>query len=388
MNQIKYQVKILDYIIYIFLFLYLTVDTFAGILISRGLPNIGQVYKLFLVFLMMISVLVKRYENAQILSFLFILLSFTLLVSFNSLFASFSQTLMVIFKIISVYIFYLYFENENDSERINKVFKINLYIFILNIFLGSLGFGRSTYSVGLENGIGTTGFFYAGNEVSYTFICLMYWFINNSRLKKKYVYVLVMVLAVLIGTKACMLGAILLCFIDIYYSAKPRNRKYIFLLLIILSIVLVFGVYIFMQDNPLYKFIKYKLKQQSQGTFPILNALLSGRILKIPIINEIYESKFNISTLLFGLGFPLELHRIEMDFVEIFYYFGVLLLQFEVIFYFKLLYISYKIENKKLFLFNVICILISFLAGHVVYSLMGGIFFSMLNTQRCIIMEE
>lgn len=382
MNGIKYQSRLLDYIIYVFLCFYLIVDSVAGILITMGFPNIGQLYKILIVIFMLVHIALQKYKSFFSISFLFSLLLLIILNSFFIFFSSLSQSLLIVFKIICGYIFYVYFIDYSDTSSIDKIMKINYIVFVLNILIGILGFGRSTYSEGMEEGIGTTGFFYAGNEVSYTFICLSFWFISNFRNKKIWAYIVTILLSIFIGTKACMLAALLLCFNDIIYSVRPKKRKYVLLLIIIFSIILCVCVSIFMTNHPLYKYISSKLKQQSVGDYPILNALLSGRITQLFKATNLYMENFSFNNFLFGMGYPGHLKRIEMDFFEIYLYFGIFLLVFEVFFYISLLYKAYACKDKKLFMFNLICIFLSFLAGHIVYSLMGGVFFAILNARN------
>lgn len=382
MTNTRYQVKILEYIIYLSLCFYLIVDSIAGILITRGLPNFGQIYKFLIIFMMLIHIILTKYEKLLLISFLFSLLFVILFNCFFVYFSNFSQSFSVIFKIICIFVFYFYFMDYFETEKIYKIMEINYFVFVINIFLGILGFGKATYSAGMEDGIGTTGFFFAGNEVSYTFICLSFWFISNVKRRKMLAYCFTVLLSIFIGTKACMLVALLLCFIDIIYSVRPRKRKYIFFCLIIFTILLCVGIYVFLQDNPLYKFISYKLKQQSKGDYPVLNALLSGRITQLFKATNLYMENFSFNNFLFGMGYPAHLKRIEMDFFEIYLYFGIFLLVFEVFFYIYLLYKAYACKDKKLFMFNLICIFLSFLAGHIVYSLMGGVFFAILNARN------
>lgn len=379
-DYINHEMKIMQYIIRLSLYMYLLVDTIAGILISRHLPNIGQVYKILVVLLMLIYVISKKRNLSVLVSFLFSLMFIIPLNFIFSDFANFSQSIMILFKSISIFIFYEFFQSELDENEIDRIFMVNYIVFILNIIAGRLGFARGTYSFG-EESVGTTGFFYAGNEVTFTFICLTFWFLIRTNIKKSIKYIVSVLLSVMIGTKAGMLGVLLIVFCDMYYSAKPRNRPKILLFSICLMTALVFLVYTFLQDNSLYRLIAFKLKQHSRGNMPILNALLSGRIERLPVINEIYEQNFSAATFVLGMGFPLSIKRIEMDFFEYFYYFGFLAFILICLFYINILYISWKKNNKRQFWFNVICIVISFLAGHIVYSVMGGVFFAMINAK-------
>ena len=373
MNMIKYVIVIL-------LYMYLIVDSIAGFLVSRHLPNIGQVYKFFVIFLMMIYMIGKKQNIVMYLSFLFFMMFIIILNFIFSDFVDVIQSLLIMFKTISIFVFYEFFQKEIEIDKIDRIFFINYIVFVLNIFAGVLGFGNGSYSYNAEI-VGTTGFFYAGNEVTFTFICLTFWFLVRYNMKKYLKYGLSILLSVMIGTKSGMLATLLLIFFDVFYSTEQKKRVKIIFWSLITLVLIVFFVYSFMQDNVLYQLISFKLKQHSRGDHPILNALLSGRIERFPIIQEIYEKKLSISTFLFGIGFPNHVRRIEMDFFEYFFYFGFVAFIILVLFYLNILYVSWKKNNKKQFWFNLICILISFLAGHIVYSVMGGVFFAMINSK-------
>lgn len=378
-DDMEHDMRMLKYAISVSLYMYLLVDTAAGILISRGFPNIGQLYKILVVFMMLVYVISKKTNAMVIISFLFALLFLIPAHFILSDFADSTQSLQILFKTISVFVFYEYFQTKIQIKEIDKIFKINYIVFILNILFGLLGFAKGTYSYD-EKSVGTTGFFYAGNEVTFTFVCLTFWFIIRVNIKPYLKYAISLVLSVIIGTKSGMLATLLLIIIDIYYSSKPKNRPKIIVVSLIGIAALSLFVYTFLQDNLLVRMISFKLKRNFRGDFPILNALLSGRIERIPIINEIYEQNFSAVIFIFGLGFPISIKNIEMDFFEYFYYFGFLAFLLLTVFYLTVVYKAYVRHNRKQMLFNCICIMISFLAGHVVYSVMGGIFFAMLNS--------
>lgn len=378
-DDMEHDMRMLKYAISVSLYMYLLVDTAAGILISHGFPNIGQLYKILVVFMMLVYVISKKTNAMVIISFLFALLFLIPAHFILSDFADSTQSLQILFKTISVFVFYEYFQNKIQIKEIDKIFKINYIVFILNILFGLLGFAKGTYSYD-EKSVGTTGFFYAGNEVTFTFVCLTFWFIIRVNIKPYLKYAISLVLSVIIGTKSGMLATLLLIVIDIYYSSKPKDRPKIIVVSLIGIAALSLFVYTFLQDNLLVRMISFKLKRNFRGDFPILNALLSGRIERIPIINEIYEQNFSAVIFIFGLGFPVSIKNIEMDFFEYFYYFGFLAFLLLTVFYLTVVYKAYVRHNRKQMLFNCICIMISFLAGHVVYSVMGGIFFAMLNS--------
>ena len=378
MNQINKQIKIIDYIIYIFSLYYLFVDTIAGFLSTKGIPNLRQPYKIVIIFLMIFSCIAKSLNKGLLISFLFSLLCYCPLNYFLSYYANYNTSLLIIFKIVSNFIFLLYFLQYEDYEKLAKIMIVNYLVFLLNIIAGVFGFASATYE-DAENSLGIKGFFIAGNEVTYTFLCLTFFLLNYIR-KHRYIFYLVSFInAVLIATKACMLGTILLIISDIYFNTQRKNRKYVILTVCICVFLAITIINLFFQSSPIYQYIYFKIQQHSRGSHPILNGLLSGRIERIPKVRNIYNEKFSILTFLCGIGYPLFGYRLEMDFLEILYYFGFIIFLITVLYYFIIIYIAKRNKNYKLVVFNLIICLISFIAGHVVYSVMGGLFFAINN---------
>ena len=374
--------KIIMYIIYLMCLFYLCVDTVAGILISRGLPNIGQLYKTFLLFLMVL-VLLRKKKNSPLFVSMFCVLVFLIpLFSFSNSFSSQSQTILVIFKILSIFVFYLYFSLSHDRKKIIKVIAVNYIVFLFNMLAGITGHTPAMRTAGEEQ-IGTRGFFFAGNEVSYTFICLTFGLLYVIKNYKWFLYILTVGVSVIVATKACIISAVLIVFFDFYFGLK-RNKRIIFTLsfsfIILVCVSYLVNNY---EKIPLLNYIVFKFNQHRYGDYPILNALLSGRVSRLPIVSEIYYSCVPIIRLFFGIGFPNTATRLEMDFFEIFYYFGFLFFFLVCAFYIWFIVKAIHNGNKRLVVFNFLCILTSFLVGHVLYSLMGGLFFAIINGFYC-----
>lgn len=369
-----------DYIIYLLSLCYLLVDSVAGILISKGLPNIGQCYKILLVLLMSVSILAKNRNGALCISF-FCMLTFVIpLFSLLHYVSDFSQTYMIVFKIISVFTMVMYYKKWNDRKKLLRIITCNYLIFLLNMLAGILGLASSMRSFG-EEAIGTRGFFFAGNEVAYTFVCLSFLMLHfcKTERNRKLLYILTISVSFLVATKACIVTAIIIVFADAYI-ASTRARRIYMLLLFFAMIVLFISLFKMLSESvPLLKYIVFKFEREKSGGHPILNALLSGRIGRLPATSSLYDSYFSVWTFLFGIGFPETMLRLEMDFFEVFFYFGIILSLSVSAFYGYVLYMSFSLRNKTVFVFNVLCIITSFLVGHVVYSLMGGIFFAMAN---------
>lgn len=365
-----------EYLIYLSLLSYLLIDTFAGILLSKGLPNIGIIFKGLLIFMMMIPTMLKSCLNRISIPFFLAYLFLCGTLWFFNDTGSLNQSLTMLFKIFTIPITILYMNSYLNKLDISKIVYVNYFVFLVNIILGTLGFGNGAYNYD-GDGVGTKGFFYAGNEVAYTFVCLSFLVLQLLQKRKYFFYFFSFVLSILIGTKSAMLGIILLICLDVFCSVKNKITRIRIILLIglIVTMVILYAIK-HKEDIVFIKYLIFKYNQQKKGTFPILNALLSGRIGRIPIMENLYESFFSLSTFCFGIGYQPSL-RLEMDFFEMYYYFGVISLIIIIFIYLIILINSRK--NKSTLYFNLLCIFISFIAGHVLYSVMGGVFFALAN---------
>ena len=304
--------KLIMYIIDFLCLFYLLVDTFAGILVRNGSVNIGQLYKMFLIFLMSIVVLDNK-KNASLMISFFLCTIFTIpLFSAANSFSSVSQSMLVIFKIESIFIFYLYFTLPQNYKRIKNIILFNYFIFLINMIAGIAGLAPAMRVSGEEQ-IGTRGFFFAGNEVSYTFICLSFFMLNSVHRRKLLLYAITLAISVIVATKACIISAVFLIFFDFYFSLKKQKRM--FFIVAAVTLIALITVYIFnhYKEISLLNYIAFKFEQHKTGTYPILNALLSGRVSRLDYVTMQYNSSPIFLRLFFGIGFPNTATRLEMD---------------------------------------------------------------------------
>jgi hypothetical protein len=116
-------------------------------------------------------------------------------------------------------------------KKAKLIFFVNFVVLALNLILGILGFGYYQYA----GGIGTVGFFFAGNEVSGSMLCiffpvLFYVFKRYSFLVYTLTAILIFSLAVFKVTKVAIGGTLLIIFIIptvhfvVNYSAFSLKR--------------------------------------------------------------------------------------------------------------------------------------------------------------------
>jgi hypothetical protein len=255
---------------------------------------------------------------------------------------------------------------------------INIFVFLLNIAAGICGLGYFTYKAAKW---GVKGFFFAGNEVAVLFFCLYCYILTRTSYKTRYmllVYVVSFVVSFLIGTKTVVLSCLLLSLVDYYY--RVRNRKYYYKLFFILFMLLmiVYSI-VFFPQTEFYQFVSYQFSRTFRSNNNILNALLSGRLVFLATNYEAWSTLFSLKTFFLGMGAPSLIKGIEIDFVEVLFYYGIITLLIVLGFYMYIIWLSAKRRKGVLVVFNIIYLCISFTAGHVWYSVMAGLFFAYIN---------
>jgi hypothetical protein len=381
---------IIDYIVYLCLCIYLIVDTFNGITIIKYSISISQVFKSFILFLVIISILHRNNNQQLIISLYILLLILSILFSINKAKIDIYSTLLYIIKSITMPLFYTYFctilkngPASKHSSAFSNIFNINCIILLLNIIIGILGYGYNVY----EN-FGVKGYFYAGNEVSLLFCCFYYYILLNRKRHLLIVYLLAFVCSILIGTKTAVLSYILISIIDFYYK-QTKNTKFIIKLFFpFILVVVIECLYFIIKKTEFYQFIEYRIIGHI-GQTDLLNLLLSGRIYFLQNTYNVWKNNFSLSTFLFGLGIQSPILKgIEIDFFDTFFTLGIIWLLIILFFYIKIIYLSIIKKNKKLFFFNIIILTISFTAGHVWSGVMAGVFFSYINAHELFCKEK
>ena len=376
----------IDYAINGCLFFYLIIDSITGFLLKTGAgPGISAPYKTFLLFLMVTSIIMK--SSKLLISFsgaLFLAQVYLVLYCLDSNVAL-NQSIATLIKTVTVVIYFIYFycllkvNSTYKNKLLNRFFKINCTVFLSNIALGILGFGFYTYPA-LK--VGVKGFFYAGNEVSVLLFCLYYIFLtrlkfNNAKILL--VYAIGIGISLLIITKTVVLSCILISCVD-YYFRSTRKSYIILFAPVILVILISLGMH-FLPQTQFYQ------KAESTIQFSINNrgyslsdAVLSGRVGFLKNNYKVWEEHFSPAVFLFGLGHGTIMPRIvEIDVMDTFFYYGIIITVFKLLFYFYLVFQSIYIKNYHLFFFNLIYLFISFTAGHVWYGAMAGLFYAYIN---------
>lgn len=364
--------KKIDYYIYLLLLGYMLVDCITGYFRMIGIPGISQPYKMIILTFMVIAL--RTHFGTLIYFYLFstILLSLCIY-SFNT-YTSISNSLTMQLRIIMAPIIFIYIKSiiKKYKYRIIKIIKINTFVLLINLILGILGFGDSTYKG--ESNIGIKGFFYDGNALAAIVFVLYVIWINLYKEKKYLISLLFLVFGFFIGTKVSILSIILYFSAYSFLDVPKRKRP---LVIIILAVLLASGIY-FAINTPIFQYqynrITYLLKLFN-GNW--LTVFLSGRDLTLIENFNFYKEKFSISQFLFGYGYLNFTKIIELDLFDTFLSYGLLFFFVIQSFYIYCIYLNRN--NPKIIVFNLIYLLLSVTSGHIWFNPQVALFFSIAN---------
>jgi len=376
----------LDYLIYVCLCFYLLFDSVTGYLLEVGGPSISAIYKPFLLLLMILSVALKNVNIICLVAFLF---SFMFLSAFTHIVSDFpwnSESLAMSLQIISnqVYFIYFYFllkpNNRLEKYTSNKFLAVNIFVFLCNIILGIFGFGFYTYRFAE---IGIRGFFYAGNQVSVLFICLYYIVLMRISTKSNkilLVYAIGLVISLLITTRVSVAACILISCID-YYFRSPKKRIFYIKLFSPFLLLILIGLFVqLLPQTQFWQNVEHNFRRELGNRGNLADAVSSGRVTSFRNNYEVWSSYSSPAVILFGFGPVIpQRGRVEIDFFDTFFHIGAVFTFFTLLFYIFLIYMSIRIKNMPLFLFNLLYLSISFTAGHVWHSVMPGLFYAYIN---------
>lgn len=389
-----------DWFIISAMFLLLPVDMINGILLKEGIEfpiSFGQIYKLFVLFLIFLRLCVRPKLDFLLLIGTFVLFTIPSLVQF---YINENYTLRIIFddiiktsKYISIFLALIYFQRiytlpRKKTRSLIKTWLIFSYaLFAINILLKYVGLGFPMYDY---DNTGTTGFFYAGNEISALFLVLYgiiaYHLYEIKEAKTWFIifFLFNFFLGLTITSKTAMLGIIL---VTILIIASPANLKRISMrkiLIWITSIILLipltgFIAYKLLKDSPIMHRIDYFYNKWDLTTF-----IFSERNLRVEKILPMYIKDWTIWEKFMGGGqyfYENQLKNvIEIDFLDLFFAYGIVgAIIFILAIIGLFLKAFYQVKNQYPYarlalLMLFVLVLESSIAGHVFNSGIAGIY--------------
>lgn len=390
----------LDWFIILALFMLLPVDMINGILLKGGIAfpiSIGQLYKLFVLLLFSLRLILRPRIDFLFLMGVFVLFAIPSFVQF-AFHKEYTPRIVLddvikISKYISVFLALIYFSRvcAAPSKLTRTLLKnwivFSYIVFAINILLKYLGLGFPFYDY---DNTGTTGYFYAGNEISalhlvlYAIIAYHLFEIKKAKTSFFLFFLFNLFLGITITSKTAMLGIVL---VTVLILASPENINRISLKKIIIWIVsilvliplTVFFAVKLLKDSLIMERIYYFYKKWDFVTF-----IFSQRNLRVEKMIPIYSEQWTFLEQIIGGGqhfYENQLGNvIEIDFFDIFFAYGVLgsiLFIVVITLLFLKAYIQFRNGypyGRLAFLMLFVLVLESSIAGHVFNSGIAGIF--------------
>lgn len=389
-----------DWVIILAMFFLLPIDMINGILLKGGVEfpiSIGQIYKLFVLVLISIRLLVNPKTDFLILIFFLVLFSIPSWIQFLK---NDTYTLRILFddfiklsKYISIFLALVYFTRVYRFPRkrtrilLKNWFVFSYIVFAVNILLKYVGLGFPFYNY---DNTGTTGFFYAGNEISalhlvlYAILAYHLYEIKNKKTLFYLFFLFNLFLGITITSKTAMLGVVLVTIL-IFATIENLNRINLRKLVIWISSFVLF--------IPLAAYMAYKLLKDSQimerinyfyNKWDFVTFIFSQRNLRVEKMMPIYIEEWNFLEKIIGGGQYFYENRlgqvIEIDFFDIFFAYGIIGgVLFIIILFFLFLKAFVQLKNRypyarlSLLMLFVLALEAS-IAGHVFNSGIAGIY--------------
>ena len=394
----------------IILFLFvnaLLIDTINGIIIRKGLPSIGQPVRFLLFYLLMYRVFtlsLHGFVSFMIYYLLFMFMAFLHFFS-NPEFGWFIADMAIVHKFIIIISVWIYVDIALKKKilkpkSIYRIFYFNLIVLAINLVLGIMGIGYSQYA----GGIGSVGFFFAGNEVSGSMICLFAFVLvivfNKYSLKKYFIFAFIILLLSFIKvTKVAIIGTMILVFmiplIGMFMRYSLLSTKLLKFFVGVFFLLIVFFIigYYTLDSIGLFNRIEYFYKVNSGD---MLTLIMSGRNVFLKDAFMAFLNDYTFTEMLFGKGVEGALaatgkyygdtKAVEIDLFDFLFQFGFVGVSLLILLILSFMRNSYKAYIKTLGLFplimlftNILLLFISLIAGHIYNSAMAAIFIGILN---------
>lgn len=364
--------------------IYLFIDTVNGLFVKTlGLPNLLSAgYKQFLFGLMLLFAF--QFEPRRFfwclvctaLIFCWAILRF-FLVDNVWFFLAFQEAIKVIYLFVMVLVISSF--RHLSLNKLNLILVFSIGIILLNVLFALVGIGQSTYQ-----SFGAKGFFYSGNAVSGVIVICAAWLLTTAFKRSLLQFVLLILflsaLALLIGTKSGFLGVIVCACLIILFNLDARALAYGFLLLsIVIAGIVILGEQL--QEQPLFQRVLFFYENGG-----ITRVMFSGRDQKLMEIWPLFVSA-DIWQWLLGLDMQAMqragIWRVEFDWMDMQINFGILL-SLTVYSGYLILFTRMLTQPKNAVVVAaliafIVLILVSAIAGHVLYNGMVTPLWAMLT---------
>lgn len=363
----------------------LLVDDINGFLMEKGVALPVSIF-----FKTMLSVIIAinicRHKVGQILIVASILYVSVLFLAHSFIVETeFGETINHLYRFIfTTYVYaFLYYALSKQGlfDQLKRILEFNTVVLVINILLILIGLGHRNYIDGGE--MTSKGFFYAGNELSGLFIllCPIYlYFISvkskSNSLKFWGTFLVITIATILLGSKTGIAATFFLNSVVIYHFLKKHKKKNYFYvgILVILLTVSIKGMQL-VEEWDMWQRWSYFYDKGGLAQVFFSNRDVYWEEEKSVILSNSWIY------ILMGLGGN---RTVEMDIHDTFLNYGIIGLFFVYSFYAIIIYRVYKFRRKEylanlIFYIDIVFLLSSSLAGHMIFSGMAASFIAMVN---------
>lgn len=281
------------------------------------------------------------------------------------------HTISMLIRVMLFYVIYSYYSDyfsrvDDPAAKLLPLFKASALTVTFVLLLGLLGFGSSSYG---DEGIGSKGYFIAGNEVSALLLVLYSFVLFSCKGRKKSFVIwscLFLLSAWTISTKMAILSSIIsIIYLGFFVDGrKVKTKLFILASLMAAAIYKIIDMFSELLNIPLID--RWNYLYQDGG---LLKLVFSNRneYLDAPLAKQTADGFFAVF-----LGKPY-VSTVEMDPFDTFLHFGVIgcIIVYGGIFLMMLKAHKYaKINQYNRFVLFTLLLLFaaSSIAGHIVYS--------------------
>lgn len=269
-------------------------------------------------------------------------------------------------------------KNYIGVKDVKKIMEFYMWFVPLSIIVPKfLGIGFYTY--GLQES-GYRGFYFGGNGINILEAQLMFYsgwnIVRGEKKAENYILLILnMIATAFIGTKTSIISVFLFAGILIMYPMMYRKKisrsiAVIFVLLIVAALFTLKNQYLI---ESVINRLDYEYRRVDGN---LLDFLTNSRIKQMfPTVETLLGDGNIILNIIFGAGFCKYIKVVEMDFVDIFIHFGIVMFFIIAGFYFNCFKKCKSIYFKMVLLF---ALSYGCMAGHLLISPMGNMALSMI----------
>jgi len=320
-----------------------------------------------------------KIKNLRMIGFLFVVIIIQQYMSFivlkNISLVAMVENFGLILKVLSFPIVLFWFEKMNDKQffYLKKIIYFSFSCYCISIVISPLLGLSSLLTYGDTGRFGYKGLINAGNETAMVLLIACFWtgqvYLVKKTLVSLLMFSIMLLAALMLGTKAGILiaaAALFSVFVLNFNQVKRFHKVVISVITLSLALYSVSWFWDVLYPMLETSFQYFSSQIVSMDLYGYFSLLISGRDTKlIEVVNQLAVA--NYMHLIVG-GWPVSLFMVEMDYFDMVLLFGMPLGTGFFYCYFHLIF-SRLTKNLMQYLFFIVMLTITFLAGHVLFSM-------------------